>query len=128
VVCVVIHPLLSTLPSSSCWLVQDDDGNDGNDGRHDGEQPASHPILQKWLCSLLLLLLLLLIHLRPHFCHCHHHLAGCSKMMMAMTKMPCHKGNHRRVVASSCCGCGCESHLLCADQVPIVPWFPLLLQ
>jgi hypothetical protein len=49
-------------------------------------------------------------------------------MMMAMTKMPCHKSNHRRVVASSCCGCGCETHLLCADQVPIVPWFPLLLQ
>jgi hypothetical protein len=126
---VVIHPCLSTLTSSSCWLVQDDDGNDDNAA---SEMPfvcdggaAGHPILQNSPKVVIFIagVPVIVIHL-PHFCHCHHHLAGYSKMMMAMTTMSCHKSNHRRVVAASCCGC--ETHLvLFADQVPIVPWcFP----
>ncbi len=86
---------------------------------------AGHPILQNSPKVVIFIagVPVIVIHL-PHFCHCHHHLAGYSKMMMAMTTMSCHKSNHRRVVAASCCGC--ETHLvLFADQVPIVPWcFP----
>jgi hypothetical protein len=84
VIFVVIHPLLSTLSSSSCWLVQDDDGNDGNVGSS-GVMEQSQSSHSPKVVVFITIVAVEFLSICLNFCHCHHHLAGCSKMMMAMT-------------------------------------------